>query len=45
MPTATSEGFGAALAAVADVEGWMTDDQARRLWDRAAALAPGSRNP
>jgi hypothetical protein len=40
MPTATSAGFDAALAAVADVEGWMTDDQARRLWDRAAALEP-----
>lgn len=36
MPTATSEGFDAALAAVADVEGWMTDEQARRLWDRAS---------
>lgn len=43
MPTATTEGFGAALAAVADVEGWMTDDQARRLWDRAAALRPPAR--
>ena len=30
------------LAAVADVEGWLTDDQARRLWDAAAAVrAPG----
>lgn len=42
MPTATGEGFGAALAAVAGVEGWMTEEQARRLWDRAAAVAaPG----
>lgn len=34
--------FDAALASVADVDGWMTDDQARTLWDRAAALGPGS---
>jgi Methyltransferase domain len=27
----------AALAAAADVKGWLTDDQARRLWARAAA--------
>jgi hypothetical protein len=36
MSTAASQGFDAALAAVAEVEGWMTDAQARRLWDRAA---------
>ena len=30
-------GFAGALAAVADVEGWMTDAQAGVLWDRAAA--------
>jgi predicted O-methyltransferase YrrM len=30
--------FDAALQAVASVEGWMTDDQARRLWSRAAEL-------
>jgi len=30
--------FPDALAAVRHVEGWMTDDQARRLWDRASAL-------
>ena len=42
MATATRDGFEAALAAVADVEGWMTDDQARRLWDRAREVrAPG----
>jgi hypothetical protein len=28
----------AALAAVRDVEGWMTDGQARRLWSRAGEL-------
>ncbi len=52
-PTGTSDGapggastgasFDATLRAVAGVEGWMTDGQARRLWDRARALAPGSR--
>jgi len=30
-----------ALAAVADVEGWMTPEQAERLWTRARALGPG----
>ena len=34
-------GFDEALRVVADVRGWMTDDQARRLWDRAAVVAPG----
>lgn len=31
------------LAQVARVEGWMTDDQARRLHDRASDLGPGAR--
>ena len=31
-------GFEAALAAVEDVEGWLTDAQARRLWERSRAL-------
>ncbi|HVE69060.1 MAG TPA: class I SAM-dependent methyltransferase [Solirubrobacteraceae bacterium] len=30
-----------ALAAAAEVEGWLSDDQAGRLWERAAAVAPG----
>lgn len=30
--------FEEAFEAVADVEGWMTRDQARKLWDRAAEL-------
>ena len=30
------------LAAIRGVEGWMSDDQARALWGRAAALASGS---
>jgi hypothetical protein len=33
--------FEAALAAVEDVEGWMSDGQARRLWDRASAVPAG----
>jgi predicted O-methyltransferase YrrM len=32
--------FDATFDAVAGVEGWMTEDQARRLWDRASALRP-----
>jgi hypothetical protein len=32
--------FDDALDAVAGVEGWMTDAQARRLWDRAAVPYP-----
>jgi predicted O-methyltransferase YrrM len=36
-------GFDDALRAVADVAGWMTDAQARRLWDRAAAVPAGGR--
>lgn len=35
--------FADVLAAVADLDGWMTDDQARRLYDRAAALGAGAR--
>jgi hypothetical protein len=31
-------GFAETLHAVADVDGWMTDAQARRLWDRASAV-------
>lgn len=33
--------FDDALAAVAKVDGWMTDAQARRLWDRASELRVG----
>jgi predicted O-methyltransferase YrrM len=35
-------GFDEALAAVRGVEGWMTDEQARRLFDRARALGAGA---
>ena len=36
-------GFVDALDAVADVEGWMTDEQARVLWDAAKALETPAR--
>ncbi len=32
-----------ALTAAEGVEGWLSDDQAGRLWERAAALRPGDR--
>ncbi len=35
--------FEVALAAVDGVDGWMTEDQARRLYDRSRELPPGSR--
>ena len=35
--------FDATLAAVGRVEGWMTDAQARRLWDAAARVPEGGR--
>jgi SAM-dependent methyltransferase len=35
--------FEATLRAVDRVDGWMTDGQARRLWERAAALRPPAR--
>ncbi len=35
--------FGAALAAVEGVKGWMSDDQARRLWDAALRLRAPAR--
>ncbi len=38
MPTAQD-----ALAAVADVEGWLTSEQAMRLWERATALSTSAR--
>lgn len=42
-PSRTGSGsFDDALASVTDIDGWMTDDQARRLWDRASALPAGS---
>jgi predicted O-methyltransferase YrrM len=35
--------FGAALAAVGGVEGWLSDDQARRLWEAATRVQPPGR--
>ena len=35
--------FEEVFASVQDIDGWLTKDQARLLYDRAAALAPGSR--
>ncbi|NLV55381.1 MAG: class I SAM-dependent methyltransferase [Acidimicrobiales bacterium] len=35
--------FAETLSDVAGVEGWMTDDQARRLWDRAREVPSGGR--
>lgn len=39
----TAPDFAATLADVADVEGWMTDGQARLLWDSARAVPEGGR--
>jgi predicted O-methyltransferase YrrM len=36
-------GFRQALAAIEDVEGWLTEDQARRLFERARTLGPDAR--
>jgi predicted O-methyltransferase YrrM len=33
--------FDETFGALRDVQGWMSRDQARRLWDRASALRPG----
>jgi hypothetical protein len=41
--TQAPAGFQPALDAVRDVEGWMTDGQARRLWDRASEVRDGGR--
>jgi predicted O-methyltransferase YrrM len=37
------DGFDRALTTVAGVEGWLTDAQARRLFERARELGPGAR--
>jgi hypothetical protein len=42
MPVDAVHDFDAVRIAVEGVEGWLTDDQARRLWDRARALAAGA---
>jgi predicted O-methyltransferase YrrM len=43
VTAAAPAGFDDALQVVVDVRGWMTDAQARRLWDRAASVAPAGR--
>ncbi|MFZ0089989.1 MAG: class I SAM-dependent methyltransferase, partial [Solirubrobacteraceae bacterium] len=37
-----SDGFPDVRAAIAGVDGWLSDDQAERLWQRARALAPAA---
>jgi hypothetical protein len=34
-------GFDTTFAQIAEVEGWLSEAQARRLWDAASAVAPG----
>ena len=41
--TSPSTTFSDTFASIADVEGWMTEGQALRLWDRAAALRAGDK--
>lgn len=41
LPNTEVEDFESVLASVSDVEGWMTPDQARQLWDSAQEVAPG----
>jgi predicted O-methyltransferase YrrM len=36
-------GFDTVFSSVRDIDGWLTAEQARMLYDRAAALAPGAR--
>jgi len=36
-------GFAETLDAIAGVEGWLSDDQARVLWERAQSVPPGGR--
>jgi predicted O-methyltransferase YrrM len=41
MPNPTERSFDEVLKSVDDVAGWMSPDQARRLWDRACERKPG----
>ena len=43
MPTTAKRSFTEVFASLRDVEGWMTKYQAKRLWDRSAALTAGNR--
>jgi predicted O-methyltransferase YrrM len=40
MSVAARPGFDDALGLAREIEGWLTDEQARVLWDRAGALRP-----
>jgi predicted O-methyltransferase YrrM len=40
---AESPSFGDAVSAVAGIEGWMSEGQARRLWDRGRVVTSGGR--
>ena len=42
-PPAEHPSFDPVYRSIADVQGWMTRDQACRLWDRAQDLQPGER--
>jgi predicted O-methyltransferase YrrM len=42
-PDSAAGDFASVLAAIEDVEGWLSDDQARRLWERARRLPSGAR--
>lgn len=39
----TSDGFVAAHAAIADIDGWLSDGQARHLWESARRIPSGGR--
>lgn len=43
MSSPSTSTFEGVLDAVSDVEGWMTDDQARKLWNGARAVPSGGR--
>jgi predicted O-methyltransferase YrrM len=42
LPDSPDRSFDETLALAQGVAGWMTDDQARRLWDRATELGSGA---
>lgn len=42
MPDATPRGFGTTWHVASAIPGWLTEEQARLLWDSAAPLPPGA---
>ena len=42
MPDATPRGFGTTWQVASEIPGWLTEDQARLLWDTAASLPPNA---